>query len=87
MQESDLTDDEIALVLQHREKIALAAAARVFKTKALETALAFDHWSAETCEGLTFSTFVNTFGYHDGDSKAIYEAVSRIFEAALPPKN
>lgn len=34
MQESDLTDDEIALVIQHREKIALAAAARVFKTKA-----------------------------------------------------
>lgn len=87
MQESDLTDDEIALVLQHREKIALAAAARVFKTKAIETALAFDHWSAETREGLTFSTFVNTFGYQDGDSKAIYEAVSRIFEAALPPKN
>jgi hypothetical protein len=87
MQESDLTDDEIALVLQHREKIALAAAARVFKTKALKTALAYDHWSAESGEGLTFSTFVNTFGYQDVDGKTMYEAVSRIFEAALHPKD
>lgn len=87
MQKSDLTDEEIALVQQHRESIAKAAAARSFKTKAISTALSFDQWSIETGEGLTFSTFVNAYGYQDGDSKAMYEAVSRIFEAALPHKN
>ncbi len=87
MQESNLTAEEIELVQKHREAIVKAAAARSFKTKAISTALAFDRWSAETGEGLTFSTFIDSFGYQDGEGKAMYEAVSRILEAALPSQN
>lgn len=87
MRESDLSAEEIALVQRHREEIAKAAAARNFKTKAIETALAFDHWTINTGVGLSFSTFINSFGYQDGDGKVMYEAVSRIFEAAQPLKN
>ena len=55
-----------------------------FQRKAIATAYAFSKWSNRTKEGLTFSTFVNTFGYQNEDTKQMYAAVCRIFESAKP---
>lgn len=84
IEDSPLTPDEIALIQQRRAEQAQRDAAQAFQRKAIATAHAFDDWSATTGEGLTFSTFVNTFGYQDKDGKQMYEAVKRILDAAWP---
>ena len=78
----ELSDDEIALIRGHRAKKAQREAARTFQRKAIAMAHAFDDWSEASGEGLTLSTFVNTFGYQDADGQRMYEAVKRIFAAA-----
>lgn len=77
-----LSKDELELVRKHRENKEKRHQAELFQAKAIATAFAFGQWSAHTNEGLTFSTFVNSFGYQERDSKEIYEAVKRINEAA-----
>ena len=81
---NDLTDAEIALIRERRAGEALRESAQAFQRKAISTAHAFVDWSEATGEGLTFSTFVNTFGYQDADGKAMYEAVERVLEVAFP---
>lgn len=78
----ELSDDEIALIRGRRAEKAQREAARAFQRKAIATAHAFDDWSEASGEGLTFSTFINTFGYQDADGQRMYEAVKRIFAAA-----
>lgn len=82
MQMKDLTESEIAMIQAHRAEIASRASAQVFQSKAIATAHAFDSWSDQTGEGLTYSTFVNSFGYQEEDGRQVYEAVARIFESA-----
>lgn len=82
MQFKDLTESEVAIIQSHRAEIAKKLSAKDFQSKAIATAHAFDSWSAQTGEELTFSTFVNSFGYQDKDSRHIYDAVARIFKAA-----
>jgi len=84
MHPNDLSAEEVALVKSHREERALKLAALVFQRKAIATALSFKDWSAESGEGLTFSTFVNSFGYQDGEGRQMFDAVERILNAALP---
>jgi len=84
VEDSELSTEELALVRQWRAEQAQRDAAQAFQRKAIATAHAFDDWSATTGEGLTFSTFVNTFGYQDKDGKQMYEAVKRILDAAWP---
>lgn len=80
----ELSAAEVAAVLAMRAEQDAAAAQCTFQRKAIATAHAFEQWSANTGEGLTFSTFVNAFGYQDKDGKRMYEAVQRIQQAALP---
>lgn len=84
MQYSDLSAEEITLVQRHRDEKAKEANARAFKSAALATAKAFDEWSAASGELLTFSTFINSFGYDGSYGELMFKAVSRINEAALP---
>lgn len=79
-----LTTEEIALIQKGRDESAKHDAARAFKSKAIAVAAAFEKWSDETGDGLTFSTFIDTFGYQDSDGKQMYEAVKRIQQAAWP---
>lgn len=81
---NDFTADEIALIKKRRDEQAKSDAAQTFQRKAIATAHAFNEWSAQTEEGLTFSTFIDTFGYQDRDGRQMYEAVKRILEAAWP---
>ena len=81
---NNLTDDEIALIQKRRAEQAQRESARAFQRKAIATAHAFDDWSEASGNGLTFSTFINTFGYQDTDGQQMYAAVKRIFDAALP---
>jgi hypothetical protein len=79
-----LTTDELALILARRAERATEQAARVFQKKAIATANRFMDWSAEHNEGLTFSTFINSFNYQDADGRQMYETVKRIVDAAWP---
>lgn len=80
----DLTQDELELIQKRRAAQADAEAQRVFKSKAIATAAAFEIWSQESDLGLTFSTFVETFNYQDSDARAMFEALQRIQNAAWP---
>lgn len=87
MRVDELSADEVALVQKHRDAEAAKKAAIDFHRKAIFTAHEFEEWSARTGEGLTFSTFINTFGYQGKDGKQIYDAVQRISETAWPQKS
>lgn len=76
-----LTDDETQLVLAHRAKKEAEAYRMEFVQRALTQASQFNAWSNQKREGLTFSTFVNTYGYEASDARPMYEAVSTILEA------
>lgn len=80
----ELTPEEVELISIHCADQARRAAAEAFQGKAIATANAFAQWSSTTGEGLTFSTFINSFNYQDADGTQIYEAVKRIFDAAWP---
>ena len=84
VEDTELSTEELALVRQSRAEQAQRDAAQAFQRKAIATAHAFNVWSATTGEGLTVSTFINTFGYQDEDGKQMYEAVKRILDAAWP---
>lgn len=80
----NLTPAEIELVQNLRDQKARQASMEAFQRKAIATANDFAAWSDETGQGLTFSTFIDSFDYQDNDGKAMYEAVKRINDAAWP---
>lgn len=80
----ELTESERALILAGRAEQGQLEAAKAFRQKAIETALAWLTWAKEDGHGLTFSTFVNQFYYQERDCKQMYRAVERILDAALP---
>lgn len=84
MKIDELSAEEIALIENHRKAEAAKTAATDFHRKALFLAHEFEEWSVRTAQGLTFSTFIDTFGYQDSDGREMYEAVKRISEAAWP---
>ncbi|MBX8592886.1 hypothetical protein K5D56_26280, partial [Pseudomonas cichorii] len=81
-----IASHQIELVQQSRNEKAQREAAYAFQRKAIAPANAFAEWSSTDGGGLTlsFSTFVNTFGYQDMDGRQMYEAVKRIHDAAWP---
>lgn len=82
--ELQLTESEKKLILNKRKEEAEQAARVAFHKKAIATANDFMNWSEESGDGLTFSTFVNSFNYQDPDGKVMYRAVERILDAAWP---
>jgi len=80
----NLSSAEVAAIQAMRAEQAALSERAAFQRNAIATAHAFEEWSAETGDGLTFSTFVNTFGYQSSDGKQMFEAVQRIQQAALP---
>ena len=80
----NLSAAEIKAIKAMRAEQETRAARSAFQQKAIATSHAFETWSAMTAEGLTFSTFVNAFGYQADDGKLMYEAIKRIQQAALP---
>ncbi|MDQ8954555.1 hypothetical protein RFH42_16520 [Acinetobacter rudis] len=73
-----LTPEERQLIISRREKNAQKLALEKFQEKALDVANRWVKWSKKNGEGLTFSTFVNSFNYQDGDGEQIYAAVQAI---------
>jgi len=80
----NLTPDEFKLIERHRAEQDQRNAAFEFQHKAIVIAAEFAVWSRQTGDGLTFSTFTNTFGYQGPSIKLMYETISRIFDAAWP---
>lgn len=77
-----LSPAEAALVENHRaEQAKIAAAAELYR-KVLVHALSFHDWSIENGEGLSYSTFVNTFGYDLPDGRVVYDRVKDTLAAA-----
>lgn len=71
---------ELEIIGKHRAEIKALEDQQAFIDKALETANKFRKWSKESEEGLTFSTFVNTFGYQQTDANKMFSALVKIFD-------
>lgn len=80
--ELELTPEEIALIQKRRAYQRQCDAEAAFCRKSIATALAWVNWSSSTGYGLTFSTFVNSFGYQDSDQQQMYPRVQQILRAA-----
>ena len=79
-----LSEDEVQLILKKRAAENLASEKEQFFLKSLKTAYEFSVWSHENELGLTFSTFIDSFGYEEPDVKQMYNAVRNILNAASP---
>lgn len=82
MTEMELTDEEKQLILQRRAQKRKEEEDRQFQHNALKVASMWLDWSARDGSGLTFSTFVNDFGYEEPDGKEMFSAVERILAAS-----
>jgi hypothetical protein len=82
MMEMELTEEERQLILQRRSLKRKEEEDRLFQQNALKVASMWIDWSARDGSGLTFSTFVNEFGYDGQDGKEMFSAVERILVAA-----
>lgn len=80
----EVSEEELSAIQCLRSKKLNKIAEEKFQFKAIATAHRFAKWSNKKGLGLTFSTFVNTFGYQESDVDAMYRAVERILIAAFP---
>lgn len=71
-----LTEEETALILAHRAEQAAQRACIAFLQKIADHTAKFYAWSQREGQGLTFSTFVNTYGYDQPDARLVFEAVA-----------
>lgn len=83
-EELTLSDEEKLLILKRRAAIAAMAADEKFRCNVIQQAAAWLEYSGRTGEGLTFSTFVNNFGYEHKDCQAVYRHLEMVLKAAHP---
>lgn len=74
------TESELKIIEKHRAEKKALEDQQAFIDNALEVANKFRKWSKESGEGLTFSTFVNTFGYQQTDANKMFSALVKIFD-------
>ena len=73
-----LKPHERQMVIEAREAEAKRFADLRFQIKVIKTAGKAWEWSIRNDSGLTFSTFVNEFGYQENDASQVYEAVDSL---------
>ena len=76
-----LSPDEEALILQHRHSSACQSALPHIQVEVSLLFLEWSEYSASTGENLTFSTFVNSFGYQNRVQEAYKEFGKDLYEA------
>lgn len=84
MEEMILSEEEVALVMKRRAAAAALDEAELFRINVIKQAAAWLEFSGRTGEGLTFSTFVNTFGCQHKDCQAVYRHLEMVLKAAYP---
>ena len=78
-----LKPHEREMVIAAREAEAKEIADTRFQIKAMTTAAKALKWSVRNGQGLSFSTFVNSFGYQDNDASEMYEAIIQLIGFAI----
>ncbi len=73
-----LSDEEQALVIEHRRQLLAERNRLARRLRVLELALKYEHWLQKNERGSSFSTFVNEFGCDDGNSNTLYEQVQGV---------
>lgn len=79
-----LSEEEKSLALKYRAAAAAIDEAELFRVNVIKQAAAWLEYSERTGEGLTFSTFVNSFGYEHKDCQAVYRHLEMVLKAAHP---
>jgi hypothetical protein len=78
-----LSDDEKALLLEHRARREAKAIEDAFRLNCLRQAAAFETWLQEHGRGPSFSAFINEFGYQGADGRAVYQVVTALREVVV----
>lgn len=73
-----LSDEEWGLVKKHRAEKKQEQEYQCWRLHVLQTAIGFLAYLDKAGMGLSFSEFVNQFGYEQADAKSVYEAIVRI---------
>lgn len=77
-----LSQDEIELVQAHREKLAREKRAADFREKVILLAAKTWEWQQKKEIWMSYSDFVNNFGYQEDDANLVYQAIRRVWDAA-----
>lgn len=81
MNSLNLTQDEINLILKNREIVEQERKDYEFRKRAIKTAHEWLEWSEKAEMGLTFSTFVNEFGFDELNASQYYNVIVDILNA------
>lgn len=77
-----LKDTEIRLINELRAKRAVELKHGKLKRRALQVAYKYECWLTRQGQGDAYSTFVNSFGYQENDSREMHRIVGEIIAAA-----
>jgi len=78
IQPTDLTQQEIDLVLGYREKQKERARQRKNRVHLLNIAKAYEEWLQDNSRGSSFSTFMDEFGFNGLNSADVFRLVEEI---------
>lgn len=80
MNDLNLSQDEINLILRNRAIAEQKRKDYEFRKRAIKTAYEWLEWSEKEGMGLTFSTFVDDFGFDELGASQYYKAITAILE-------
>lgn len=78
MKSTDLTQEEINLILGHREKQKERARERKNRIHLLDIAKKYEEWLQDNNRGSSFSTFMDEFGFSGLIAKDVFRLVEEI---------
>jgi predicted DNA-binding protein (UPF0278 family) len=80
-----VSDEELGVIKTYRKKKAREAFESGFKTDVIKLALEFDQWLIANDRGMSFSTFIDEFGYQGPYAKQFYKNIEMINSAIIAP--
>ncbi len=78
-----LTSDEMQLILKTREKAERINNAHKTRIRALDIAHNYLIWLTKNKRASSISTFIDEFGYDDGNAAYMYRAVMKLIEVSI----
>lgn len=76
----ELTQDELDIILTRRAEIEKERKTRDFHRRIIKIAHDWVEWSEKEKRGLTFSSFVNEFGFNEIGADIYYDAILGILD-------
>lgn len=80
---TELTDDELNLVLKHRENRKAEQGREQRKNLVIAMVYRYNEWLRDNGAGSSYSTFCDEFGFNGENRQSMYNAIIKIMEIAF----